>query len=517
MKRAFSQDEQQAKRVRSEGEEDSRTIYIGRIAESASLADILDHVVGGLIDNIHQLPPKKCAFVTFLEPEAAHAFFEKASQNPPMIRGHKVMVGWGNSKPVSVQTEQAVLNGATRNVFVGGSVDERTTETWFQGAFSRFGAIDCVDVLPQKRIAFVHFASIEAAVKCVTTLTQDPQWQPFRLGYGKDRCVAGRKSRGGRMQHQNQTMSGAGGFGMGGNNYGMGGNTFPPGGYGSGRTSGFGAGNSYGTGAMGGDGRYAPMGAGGFGPPPSGMGQMDYGSGPMYGTPSAMANYGNRTIYLGGFTDELTVRDLCDSIRGGLIDNVKTLPEKKCAFATFIDPRGANLFYQRSQLANGEFVVKGKRLKVGWGKSRPLSPDIMESISRGATRNVFIGNIDENVTEERLNEDLGQFGTIEKINVLPAKKIAFVNFTSITDAITCVNALRSEESPLHAAGYGNFRANYGKDRCAGDPRGGYTPGAMPASRSQYQSNYQQGYSGNSNHQSERSGNVQVGLDHSHMI
>merc|ERR1712130_368765 len=284
------------------------------------------------------------------------------------------------------------------------------------------------------------------------------------------------------MQYHNSAMNRPGGFGMGGNAFGMGGNAYPP-------PGGYGAGNMYGGGNMGGDGRFVPgMGPGGFGQHAPGMGQMEYGG------PGPQANFGNRTIYLGGFTEELTLRDLCDTVRGGLLDNVKSLPEKKCAFVTFIDPRSANMFFQRAQLSNGEFVVKGKRLKVGWGKSRKLSPDICEAIHRGATRNVFLGNIDETTTEERLSEDLAQFGTIEKINVLPAKKIAFVNFTSISDAISCVNALRSEDHHLHTAGYGNFRAHYGKDRCAGEPRGGYARG-MPASRPMYQGHFQQNYQG----------------------
>lgn len=181
-----------------------------------------------------------------------------------------------------------------------------------------------------------------------------------------------------------------------------------------------------------------------------------------------MEQMGNRTIYLGGVNEDITIRDICDHVRGGLIDHVKVLAEKKCAFVCFVEARSAMYFYQRTS-RSGELVVKGKPLKVGWGKSRNLHSDIAAAISQqGATRNVFLGNIDDTVTESKLMADLSKHGHIEKINVLPSKNIAFINFSSIQAAINVVKELKSEGSELCNMGYSKFRANYGKDRCASD-------------------------------------------------
>ena len=60
------------------------------------------------------------------------------------------------------------------------------------------------------------------------------------------------------------------------------------------------------------------------------------------------------------------------------------------------------------------------RLKVGRGKnSGPLPPALALSVHSSATRNVYIGNIEdfEAFSEERLKRDFGEFGNIELVNL----------------------------------------------------------------------------------------------------
>jgi RNA recognition motif-containing protein len=183
--------------------------------------------------------------------------------------------------------------------------------------------------------------------------------------------------------------------------------------------------------------------------------------------PRADPNAANRSIYFGGVPEDLTEKDLCDAIRGGLIDNVKVLPEKKCAFVSFVEPRAAAIFVQRASAT--EFIVKGKPIKVGWGKPRPFSPDLARQVQmNNATRNVYLGNISADVTESKLREDFGRFGQIEKIDILPAKKLAFTNFTNLLSAVKCVEELKYPSSELAQKCYSEFKCSYGKDRCAQD-------------------------------------------------
>ena len=69
-------------------------------------------------------------------------------------------------------------------------------------------------------------------------------------------------------------------------------------------------------------------------------------------------------------------------------------------------------------------TLNNRRLKIGWGKtSGPLPPALALSVPSGATRNVYVGNIEdfETFNEEKLKRDFGEFGEIELVNFLKEK------------------------------------------------------------------------------------------------
>jgi hypothetical protein len=110
-------------------------------------------------------------------------------------------------------------------------------------------------------------------------------------------------------------------------------------------------------------------------------------------------------------------------------------------------------------------MIHNRRLKIGWGKhSGALPPAVALAVSGGASRNVYIGNLDETWTEERLRQDFSEFGEIELVNTLREKSCAFVNFTNIANAIKAIEAIRGKEE------YKKFKVNFGKDRCGNPPR-----------------------------------------------
>lgn len=143
-------------------------------------------------------------------------------------------------------------------------------------------------------------------------------------------------------------------------------------------------------------------------------------------------------------------------------------------------------------------TLNNRRLKVGWGKnSGPISPALALSIHAGATRNVYVGNIEdfETFSVEKLRRDFGEYGDIELVNYLKEKYVycsiyvltlllyamlsrncAFVNFTNISNAIKAIDAIKNKPD------YANLRIAHGKDRCANPPRAG-AQGAGSARRS----------------------------------
>jgi len=136
---------------------------------------------------------------------------------------------------------------------------------------------------------------------------------------------------------------------------------------------------------------------------------------------------------------------------------------KSICFVTFIDPTSAASFYALSNLQG--LMIHNRRLKIGWGKhSGALPAAIALAVSGGASRNVYVGNLDESWTEERLKQDFSEYGEIELVNTLREKSCAFVNFTNIANAIKAIEAVRGKDD------YRRFKVNFGKDRCGNPPR-----------------------------------------------
>lgn len=87
----------------------------------------------------------------------------------------------------------------------------------------------------------------------------------------------------------------------------------------------------------------------------------------------------------------------------------------------------ANFYVQAS---TSGFTVCGRRVKVGWGKSSgPLPAATVQAIQAGATRNVYIGGIQDFdvYNEAKLRADFAEYGDIELVNFFREKKAAYVN------------------------------------------------------------------------------------------
>jgi hypothetical protein len=221
----------------------------------------------------------------------------------------------------------------------------------------------------------------------------------------------------------------------------------------------------------------------------------------------AKVNPGNiRTIYFGSLPDDCIPEDICNVIRSGLVEKISILlPEKACAFITFMDARAASLVYFFAESRG--IVIRGRRVKCGWGKpTRPLASQLMYAVSSGASRNVYIGQLPSwlmNIKDDmdvpimsavpetgegasdaaqaqlkarqlkiqqavaaELLADFAIYGEVEVIHVLPEKQVAFINYLDIRSSMRAV-----EEAPTTLRQkYGPCRIAYGKDRCASDVR-----------------------------------------------
>jgi RNA recognition motif-containing protein len=396
----------------------SRTVYLGNIPPDTSAEEILSHVRSGQIESVRLLPDKNCAFISFLDGQGATHFHSDAILKKLSIKGQDVKVGWGKPSQVPTSVALAVQQaGASRNVYLG-NLPEEMTEEELREDLGKFGPIDTIKLVKDKNIGFVHFLSIGNAIKAVSQLPQEPNWQaPRRVYYGKDRCAYVSKT---QQQNAAQYLGIAPGY----------------------------------ANMLNDQDRELISNA---------LAQQSVAAAAVATTAGGVTNLGNRTVYLGNIHPETTLEEICNVVRGGLLHHVRYIPEKHICFVTFIDPTAAASFYALSNLQG--LMIHNRRLKIGWGKhSGALPAAIALAVSGGASRNVYIGNLDETWTEEKLRADFSEYGEIELVNALREKSCAFVNFTNIANAIKAIEGMRGKDE------YKRFKINFGKDRCGNAPR-----------------------------------------------
>lgn len=395
----------------------SRTVYLGNIPPDTPVDEILSHVKSGAVESVRLLPDKNCAFISFLDVNNASHFHSDAILKRLSIGGMETKVGWGKPSQVPTSVIMAVQqSGASRNVYLG-NLGEETTEEDLRQDLSKFGQIDQIKIVREKNIGFVHFLSISNAIKAVQQLPSEPKWQHQRVYYGKDRCAYVSKT-----QQQNAAQF-------------------------LGLTPG-----------------YEHM----IGTPDrevlsAAISQQSAAAAAVATAAGGVGNLGNRTVYLGNIHPETNVDEICNVVRGGLLHHIRFIPDKHICFVTFVDATAAAQFFAMSQIQG--LMIHNRRLKIGWGKhSGPLPTAIALAVSAGASRNVYIGNLDDSWTEDRLTQDFSEWGDIELVNTLREKSCAFVNFTNLANAIKAIEGIQNNPN------YANLKINFGKDRCGNPPR-----------------------------------------------
>ncbi|KAL9551466.1 hypothetical protein MBANPS3_004256 [Mucor bainieri] len=380
-----------------------RSIYLGNFSKTMDPRDVLKHVHTGLVDAFRTMPEKSCAFLTFVEPAAAQMFYQEFLTKKLTVGETDLKIGWGRPSKMPPARKQQIQNGATRNVYLGGLTEADTEET-IQATVSPFGPIEEIKLLREKNIAFVHFLNIGAATKCVAALTADEAWKSKRVNYGKDHCAD--------MAER-----------------------FPPS-------------APYGQ-------SFTPMAA----TYAANVGLDPYNM--AFNTAAFQANDlpTQRTLYFGNIHPEATYEDLCNIIRGGNLYQIRYFPEKHIAFVTFMDPETALKVHNHASTTG--FIIKGRKARVGWGKPSQIPGAYLLAYHNGATRNVYLGGIDDKFSAEKLRADFSQYGEIELVNLCPEKNCAFVNFTSLSGAVSAIEGLKKFNTE-----YADIKINYGKDRCS---------------------------------------------------
>ncbi|KAJ8327494.1 hypothetical protein QVD99_007970 [Batrachochytrium dendrobatidis] len=452
-------------------DESMRTLYIGNLPSETTLDMLLNHILAGALEHARILPDKNCAFITFLDASAASALLFAIQSRRLMILSPDVKVGWGKPSLLSPLIADAVArHGASRNVYIGNLDSRYMSESALSVVFSHFGLIDSIKIFADRRIAFVHMASIQSAMKAIMFLSCDAEWSSRRIHYGRDRCLhpsyfAISSFPQSMPQHSFQTSSSQSYQGVDGalSDEASKSNLDHP--LCAPKTI------ASTTGLKSSMKSREPTESISFNSSDAPTAATLFAALQAYHNIDALSlddtlqveEPANRTVYLGGIRPEVTTKELCDIIRGGVLQNIKYMSEKNIAFATFVNAEDAAAFYRRS--VQEGLSLKSKRLKLGWGKATRLPSTISYAVQHScASRNVYIGVADDTITEARLRRDFSPFGDIELINLVPEKLIAFVSFTDILFAIKAVQVMRMHPD------YIKHKINFGKDRCGNPPR-----------------------------------------------
>lgn len=419
----------------------SKTVYLGNTPPTLTVRELLDHVRSGVVEDVKILPDKMCAFVSFVDESAALLFHSDAILKRLHIDGRDIKIGWGKPTPIDPVIATAVANdGATRNVYIGqlntgpnlaaqASVDLSEpviTEEKLRLDLQEFGEIDCIKIVEDRGIAFVHFASIFNAIKAVTNLANiNPYYKNKKIFYGKDRCAFITKT----QQHNAAQFLGV-----------------QPGMEGLVQFS---------------DSELIS----------NALLQQSAAAAAIATSAGGPNNLGNRTVYLGNLPKDVKVEEICNVVRGGLLQNIKVLVDRHVCFVTFIDPTAAAQFYAMSSLHG--ITIQKRRCRVGWGKHPgSLENALALAVSNGASRNVYVGNINFTLdneaekpffTENNLRAIFQQWGEVEQINFLPERNCCFINYTNISNAILAIDKIKG-----HPA-FKDLKINFGKDRCGNVP------------------------------------------------
>ncbi|KAI9227484.1 MAG: hypothetical protein DHS80DRAFT_6434, partial [Piptocephalis tieghemiana] len=368
-----------------------RTVYVGNLPPGTLAAEVLDQVHTGPLDSYYALPAKSCAFLAFITPVSAQTFYSLASIHGFRVRGVETRIAWGKPAAIPAPVARDIVRGATRCVLISGLVPSES-EVSLRERLSIFGTIEHVHLPPPPPYGRVYFCAVAQAVRCVEALsvTTGPSGLGWAVCYGRDRCGPTMDIHPEDVISAEETPTERDGEGVSGSQQ-----------------------------------------------------QESVGTGQVAS---------KRTVYLGNLDPSTTLPDLCDAVRGGGLERVRLLlPARPVAFVSFLSPEDAASFVDHHSRV--PLVVKGRKLKAGWGRASALPMAVERALragtggpgggTGGASRNIYVGGVGlvgrgEEEAESLVGSFLSRWGTIERCNALPGRDVVFVGFADIRDAVRVV-------------------------------------------------------------------------------
>ncbi|KAI8899559.1 armadillo-type protein [Globomyces pollinis-pini] len=146
----------------------------------------------------------------------------------------------------------------------------------------------------------------------------------------------------------------------------------------------------------------------------------------------------SRSLWIGNIDSTFGSDELFQIFsRFGVIESIRMLPEKECAFVNYI--RLEDALSAREQMQGGR--IGSCIVRIGFGKTDAIH----DNQGMQPTKSLWVGNILPTTKPADLELIFSRFGTVESARVLTHKNCGFVNFINLEDAMTARSELNGQE------------------------------------------------------------------------
>ncbi len=147
------------------------------------------------------------------------------------------------------------------------------------------------------------------------------------------------------------------------------------------------------------------------------------------------------TLWVGNINFNVVGEDEVRSLfmQYGMVESMKTLPHKNCAFVNFSSKEDA-WRCMTSSMRQGMYLG-GVQLKTGWGKPQDRVEE-RSVVTSPPSNSVWIGSLPADTEEEELRSIFSRFGHVENVRLILPKRCAFLTLSSVSDAEMAIRELQ---------------------------------------------------------------------------
>lgn len=185
-------------------------------------------------------------------------------------------------------------------------------------------------------------------------------------------------------------------------------------------------------------------------------------------------NYDDRAVVLHGLSPFVTLADIANFVRGGIVLNMFIRSKARTAHVAFVDPMAAEKFIMHCK--RNDLYLKGKRVSyapyrimivltcqidVTWDEKQPSFPGYLQRqvYTRGATRNIVIRFAKKDMTPDSIREDLEHIHRLEVVDIVSTDNHIFISTSGIQWAVSARYCMQSRLK------YKGTRIEFFEDEC----------------------------------------------------